>query len=476
MGCTFCTNICYFSHMKELIESQRNFFLSGQTRALSARKRTLRKLHNLLLENEQLLADAIYKDFKKSFYLTVENELSLPYGEINRAIRKLRRWSRPSQFRTNMVNFPASSRTVPVPFGVSLVIGAWNYPYMLSLVPVISSLAAGNTVILKPSEVSSNSSRALAGLINSNFPRELFFVQEGGAEETMELLKEKFDKIFFTGSSRVGRIVMKAAADHLTPVTLELGGKNPVIVMPDCNLKMAAKRLTWGKFHNNGTSCVSPDHVFVHETIKEELIREIRKNITAIYGEDPRESVVLPRMINQSHFERVRAYIEPLKVVAGGTSDPEDLYIEPTVLDRIEPEDRIMQDEVFGPVMPILTYSNLEQLIRSLKVQPAPLVLYIFSRNVKKAKKIALEIPSGGAMINDVVLLFINMNTPFGGLGESGMGSYHGKAGYEAFSHYKTILNKPNWFELFLKYPPYRSFNLRIHRSVLGKSLRNFWH
>ncbi len=462
--------------MKELIKSQRTYFLSGKTRAISGRIETLRKLHELLLQNEQILADAIYKDFKKSFYLTVENELSLPYGEINRAIRNMRKWSRSSQFRTNLVNFPASSRTIPVPYGVSLVIGAWNYPYMLSLVPVISSLAAGNTVILKPSEISSNSSHALARLINSNFPPELFFVQEGGPEETMELLKEKFDKIFFTGSTRVGRIVMKAASEHLTPVTLELGGKNPVIVMPDCNLKMAAKRLTWGKFHNNGTSCVSPDHVYVHEDIREELIREIKKNITAIYGKDPKLSPMLPRMINSIHFERVKSYIETDKVVAGGQWDREDLYIEPTVLDGVEPGDPIMQSEVFGPVMPLLTYSDPEQLIESLKFNPTPLVLYIFSGNIRSAKRIIREVPSGGGMINDVVLLFINMNTPFGGLGESGMGSYHGKAGFEAFSHYKTILNKPSWFELFLKYPPYRPINLRIFRSVLGKSIRNFWH
>ncbi|MCK4746286.1 MAG: aldehyde dehydrogenase family protein, partial [Bacteroidales bacterium] len=427
-----------------------------------------RKLHDLLLTNERILADAIYQDFKKSFYLTVENELSLPYGEINRAIRKLKKWSGSRFFRTNLVNFPASSRTIPVPYGVSLVIGPWNYPYMLALVPVISSMAAGNTVILKPSEVSFHASKALADLINANFPSELFYVQEGGVDETTELLQHKFDKIFFTGSSQVGRIVMKAAAEHLTPVTLELGGKNPVIVMPDCRLKKTARRLTWGKYHNNGTACVSPDHVYVHEDIKDQLIKEVRKNIVSIYGEDPRQSPALPRMINEKHFDRVMSLIEGGNVVAGGNGDRKDLYIEPTVLDGVEPGDAVMQDEVFGPVMPLLTYNNLDELLGRLKKQPAPLVLYIFTGNVRKARKIVKEIPSGGGMINDTVLLFINMNTPFGGLGESGMGSYHGKAGFEAFSHYKTILNKPTWFDLYLKYPPYRKFNLRIIRSILG--------
>ncbi len=269
---------------------------------------------------------------------------------------------------------------------------------------------------------------------------------------------------------------MKAAAEHLTPVTLELGGKNPVIILPDCNLKKTGKRLTWGKFHNNGTACVSPDHVFVHEDIKDTLIGEIRKNITEIYGADPSKSPVLPRIINMMHFDRINSLIDPNKVVIGGRYDLKDLYIEPTVMEGINPDDPSMQEEVFGPVLPILTYANLDQLIKTLKAQPTPLVLYIFTRNIRKAKKIIKEIPSGGGMINDVVLLFINMNTPFGGLGESGMGSYHGLAGFETFSHYKTVLNKPTWFELFLKYPPYRKINLRLFRSVLGKSFRNFWH
>lgn len=462
--------------MNELIEAQRNYFLTGHTRSISSRKKVLRQFHDLLLQHEEMLAEAIHKDYKKSFYLTVEHELSLPYGEINRAIRCLRRWTRPKYYRTNLLNFPASSRSVPLPYGVSLVIGPWNYPYMLSLVPVISSLAAGNTVILKPSEISSHSSAAMAELINSHFPRELFHVVEGGVEEATRLLEGKFDKIFFTGNSEVGKIVMQAASRHLTPVTLELGGKNPVIITADCNLKKTARRLVWGKFHNNGTACVAPDHVYVPESIREELIREIKKNIRSIYGEDPRQSIMLPRMINERHFNRLSSLIDPEKVIYGGDCNPGDLYIEPTVLDGIEPDDPIMQEEVFGPVMPLLSYTNLREVIHTLKLQPAPLVLYIFSGNVRKAKRMMREIPSGGGMINDVVLQFINMNTPFGGLGESGMGSYHGKAGFDAFSHYKTILAKPIWFDFWLKYPPYRKFSLRILRTVLGRSFRNFWH
>jgi len=462
--------------MNELIESQRSYFQEGHTRSLKTRKKTLRKLHNLLLDNEALLADAIYKDFKKSLLVTIENEISLPLGEINVAIRKLCRWSRSRLYITNLTNFPARSRSIPVPYGVTLVIGPWNYPYMLSLIPAISSLAAGNTVVLKPSEVTAHSSAALASIVNSNFPRELFYVQEGGVDETTALLKQRFDKIFFTGSSRVGRIVMKRAAENLTPVTLELGGKNPVIVMPDCNLKRTAQRLTWGKMHNNGNACVAPDHVYVHEDIKDALIEEIKKNLKRIAGSDPRKSPLLPRMVNEKNFDRVMGLIDPGKVVAGGGSDRSDLYIEPTVLDGVTQEDKIMQEEVFGPVLPILTYSDLNSVIEILKSQPAPLALYIFSSSIRKAKKIMLEVPSGGGMINEVVMHFINMNAHFGGVGESGMGNYHGKAGFEAFSHYKTVMIKPTWFELFLKYPPHYKINLRLFRSVLGRRIRNFWH
>ncbi len=461
--------------MNTLIQAQRKYFLEGHTKPLKARKETLRKLYRLLLDNEQVLADAIHRDFKKSYMLTIENELSLPYGEINQTLRKLNRWAAPRYARTNLVNFLAASRTIRVPLGVTLVMGPWNYPYMLSLVPAISALAAGNTVILKPSEITANSSRALAALINDHFPRELFYVQEGGVKESTELISQKFDKIFFTGSSEVGRIVMKAAAEHLTPVTLELGGKNPVIVMPGCNLRLTAKRLTWGKFHNNGMACVSPDQVYVHESIIGELTALIKKYIPKIFGEDPRQSPALPRIVNEKHFERIRALIDPEKVVSGGDMDPEELYIAPTVMAGVQPGDAIMREEIFGPVMALLSYTDLEKVVQTLKEQPSPLMLYIFSGDIRKAKRLARDIPSGGAMINDVTLQFVNMDTPFGGVGESGMGSYHGKAGFDAFSQQKTVIRKFNLFELFLKYPPHRNIYLPVYRSLLGKSFRNLW-
>ncbi len=462
--------------MKELIASQRKYFLEGHTRPLTSRKKNLRKLHELLLKNESILTEAIYKDFKKPALVTVENELSLPYGEINSAIRNLRRWSRSRWRLTNLANFPARTRTNPLPYGVTLVIGPWNYPFMLSLIPLISAMAAGNTVILKPSEVTSHSSAVMARLINSNFPEELIHVVEGGVQETTELLRQKFDKIFFTGSTHVGRIVMRAAAEQLTPVTLELGGKNPVIVMPDCNLKRTAQRIAWGKLHNNGQACVSPDHLFVHESIKDQLIREIGLQMDRITESNPKGSPLLPRMVDERNFDRVMALIDHEKVVVGGSSDRSECYIEPTIMDGIKPDDPVMQEEIFGPLLPVLSYSNLEELVESLKLKDSPLVLYIFTRKRRLAEKIMKEVASGGGMINEVVMHFINMNAPFGGVGASGMGSYHGKAGFDDFSHHKTIMVKPMWFELFLKYPPHHKFYLRIYRSVIGKSFRNFWH
>lgn len=461
--------------MKELIASQRSYFLAGHTRNLSERKKNLRQLHEVLLQNESRLTEAIYKDFRKPALVTIENELSLPYGEINGAIRRLRRWSRSRWRLTNLANFPARTRTVPVPFGVTLVIGPWNYPFMLTLVPVISALAAGNTVIMKPSDVTHHSSAVLAEVINSSFPRELLHVVEGGVEETTRLLQLKFDKIFFTGSTQVGRIIMRAAAEHLTPVTLELGGKNPVIVMPDCNLRRTAQRIAWGKLHNNGQACVSPDHLYVHESIKDRLIQEIGKQMDRITAGDPKQSPLLPRMVNDMNFKRVLGLIDPQKVVKGGSSDPSELYIEPTILDGVTPADPIMQEEIFGPVLPVLTYRDLGDLLNTIKEGPAPLVLYIFTSRKKLAVKIMKAVASGGGMINEVVMHFINMNAPFGGVGASGMGSYHGRAGFNDFSHHKTIMVKPTWFELFLKYPPHRKFYLRIYRSLLGRSIRNFW-
>lgn len=450
-----------------LLQSQKAHFLSGKTYDIAARKEGLRMLKNLLKQNEQKIAEAVYTDFGKSWFEVMSNELGLVYAEISKVLRNLNRWSRPEKPLPSLSNLPGRSRVYPVPFGNVLVIAPWNYPVQLALIPAVSAIAAGNTVILKPSELAPATSGLLAGMINMAFPRELLYVREGGVQESTELLERRFDKIFFTGSTKVGRIVMKAAAEHLTPVTLELGGKNPVIVLPDCNLKMTARRLVWGKFHNGGQACVSPDHIYVHEEIRERLVEEVMKYTGSMFAGDPKRSEAFLRIVDEAHFDRLMKLVDIDKTVMGGGGDRRDRYIEPTVMTDVQRSDAVMQEEVFGPLMPFLGFTDLDALLGELKRDPSPLAMYIFTRNIGLAKRIQREFRSGGGMINDTVVHFVNGTTPFGGIGDSGMGSYHGKAGFDCFSHRKTVLIKPYWFELWVKYPPYTKTKLRIVRAIL---------
>lgn len=453
--------------MQQVLDRQRQYFLEGKTLDVSTRKKTLKKLKAILQENEQAIAEAVYQDFRKPYFEVMSNELGLVYKEISRTLRGLSRWSRPEWRRTSLVNMPGKSRIFKLPYGNALVIAPWNYPVQLALTPVVSALAAGNTVILKPSELTSHTSGLLARILNKAFPEELLFVREGGVPETTELLGMKFDKIFFTGSTRVGRIVMEAAAKHLTPVTLELGGKNPVIVMPDADLERTAQRLGWGKLHNGGQACVSPDHVYVHESIRDELIEKVAHRMTKLNGSDKPISETLPRIIDSDHFARLQKLILPGKTYSGGKGDPESLYIEPTVMTGVTTQDPVMQEEIFGPILPFLTFSDLDTLLGELRQRPSPLSLYIFTRNTRLAKKIQSSFRSGTGMINDTVVHFVNSTTPFGGIGESGMGSYHGKTGFDCFTHRKAVISKPTWFELWAKYPPYTKFKLKLVKAVL---------
>jgi len=453
--------------LAEAVVAQRVYFSAGNTHPLAGRKKYLRLLREVLRENEQEIAEAVYRDFGKSWFEVRSNELGLVYAEIRKAVRRLRRWSAPERRRTSLVNLPGQSRVYPVPYGSVLVIGPWNYPVQLALIPVVSAIAAGNTVILKPSEITGHTSGLLARLLNEAFPEGLLHVVEGGVDETQELLGQRFDKIFFTGSTRVGRIVMKAAAENLTPVTLELGGKNPVVVMPDCNLKMTAKRLVWGKFHNGGQACVAPDHIYVHRSIRDRLLAEVHRNIDLMFREDAANSEAYPKIVDRSHYERLMKLIDPGTVVSGGGGDPERLFIEPTIMTGVKEEDAIMKEEVFGPLMPFLEFDDLDELMEQLKQKPSPLCFYIFTSNLRLARKIQREFRSGGGMINDTVVHFVNDTTPFGGIGESGMGNYHGKAGFDCFSHPKTVLKKSTWFELPMKYPPYTRLKLKIIKAVL---------
>ncbi len=451
----------------ELITNQRAYFLDGNTQSIATRKKHLLRLKEVLRSHENEIAEAVYLDFGKSFFEVMSNELGLVYTEISRTSKKLRRWSAPKWRPTSLANLPGRSRVVPIPYGNVLVIGPWNYPVQLALIPVVSAIAAGNTVILKPSEITRHTSGLLARIINNSFPPELLCVKEGGVPETSELLRHRFNKIFFTGSTNVGKIVMKAAAEHLTPVTLELGGKNPVVVLPDCNLKMTARRLVWGKFHNGGQACVAPDHIYVHSEIRDRLLEEVKSNLDKLFKDDAFNSESLPRIIDEGHFDRLMQLIDEKKVVKGGTGDRNSLFIEPTIMENVAEEDPIMQEEVFGPLMPFLEFDDLDKLMDRLKRRPSPLCFYIFTGNTSRAKKIQRTFRSGGGMINDTVVHFVNGTTPFGGIGESGMGTYHGKAGFDCFSHPKTVLKKPTWFELWVKYPPYTKFKHMIIKAIL---------
>ncbi len=451
----------------EIINLQRDYFFSNKTKSVKFRIEQLKKFRKILKDNESLLYDAIDKDFGKSKYETYLTELSLVYHEINLAIKKVRKWSRPKYVWTNMANFPGKSRIFSEPLGNSLVIGAWNYPYQLSLIPAITAIAAGNTVIIKPSELSEHTSTVMSKLINENFDSGLLYVKEGSVKETTELLEQRFDKIFFTGSTAVGRIVMQAAANHLTPVTLELGGKSPVFVLPDASLKMTAKRIAWGKFLNAGQTCVAPDYVLVHKDIKEKLLQELKKQVEIIHGKEPKGKETYVRIINKRHFDRLNELIHRDKIYYGGETDEEHLYISPTILDNISFDDKVMEDEIFGPILSVIEFDNLDDIIKKVKTRPNPLALYVFTKKNKIKKRLIKEISFGGGTVNDTILHLSNSKLPFGGKGFSGTGNYHGKAGFDTFSHKKSILFKGLWFEPFLKYKPYNKFKLKLLKWII---------
>ena len=367
--------------------------------------------------------------------------------------------------KTNFLNFPGKSYIIPEPLGVTLIIGAWNYPYQLSISPAIAAIAAGNTVVLKPSEISVATSALLAKIINNIFDAEFFKVIEGGVQETTELLKQKFDKIFFTGSTTVGKIIYEAAAKNLTPVTLELGGKSPVIIDKTCNLKICVKRLVWAKFLNAGQTCIAPDYVCIDESIKVEFLKQLTQEIKASNFKIENNNYV--QIINKKNMQRLVSLINPEKIYLGGTFSYEESTIEPTVLTNVSFNDKIMEDEIFGPILPIITYDNIDEIITQIKIKPKPLACYIFSNNTTFVKKIEKEISFGSGAINDAIMQISNENLPFGGVGNSGFGSYHGEYGFKAFSHYKSILKKSTLFEPSLKYFPLTNLKLKIIKFLM---------
>ena len=444
--------------MHDLVNNQKEFFNSGVTREITFRKKQLRKLKSLLKAHEKELCTAIHSDFRKSEFITLATEFSLIYTDIGLALKNLDTWAERKSIPTNLVNFPARSYVLAEPLGVSLIIGPWNYPYLLSLAPTVAAIAAGCTVILKPSELTRSTSAAIARLINNNFDPGFLKVVEGGVPETQELLKNKFDKIFFTGSPRVGKIIYQAAAEHITPVTLELGGKCPAFVTADCNLKMVVKRLIWAKFINSGQTCNSPDYVMVEEKIRERFLKqcveEIEKRAYSVENEN------YSQIINQTHLERLEALIDPAKVYYGGKVDKDARTVEPTILVDVSFNDKVMEEEIFGPILPVIPYTDLDTAIEQVRSLPKPLACYVFSNNSEERKKVMQEISFGCGAENEAVMQITNRRLPFGGVGLSGIGKYNGEAGFGEFSNYKSILRKTTHFELSLKYHPLTKMKL----------------
>ncbi|MEW7280528.1 aldehyde dehydrogenase family protein [Aquimarina sp. 2201CG1-2-11] len=449
----------------KVIEQQRVFFDTHATKDVNFRIKELKRLKNVLKKNENILFEAIYKDFKKSSYETYATELSVIYNEIDTAIKNVKKWAKVKKKVAGLLNLPGLSYSIPEPYGTILVIGAWNYPYQLSLAPVVAAIAAGCTVILKPSEVSHHTSAMMTQLINQNFDPSFFKVIEGGVEETTALLEVKFDKIFFTGSVSVGKIIYQAAAKFLTPVTLELGGKSPAIITKDVNIDMTAKRLVWAKFLNAGQTCIAPDYVMVESSIQDRLLEAMKKHINSADYKIDNDNYT--QIINEKNFDRLCDLIDVNKIYFGGSTNKEERMIAPTILTDVTFEDTIMQEEIFGPILPIITFDVVTEAIDEIKKLPKPLSCYVFTKNKTVKKEILKKISFGGGAINDAMMHFTEKSLPFGGVGDSGIGSYHGKYGFDTFSHYKSIIQKPFWIELNLKYSPYSSGKMKWLKRIL---------
>ena len=451
--------------IERIIQDQRDFFKTQQTKNIKFRKMYLEKMKDLIIKHEDLLYEAIYKDFGKSKFDTFTTEISFILNDIDYYLKNLQSLSKPKKVSTNLVNQLGSSKVYAEPLGCVLVIGAWNYPYQLSLSPIIAAIAAGNCCILKPSEIAENTMKAMSKIINENFPSEYLYVYEGGIDETTELLKLKFDKIFFTGSTKVGKIVYKAAAEHLTPVVLELGGKSPVIVTKNANLDVAAKRIVWGKFLNAGQTCVAPDYLLVEEAVQEQFLEMLRKYIQEFKYDADSEQYT--KIINQRNFQRLASLIDKDKIYFGGNLNEEKRYIEPTILNAIDWNDEIMQEEIFGPILPVISFKNYNIALNTVLEQEKPLAAYLFTNNNEEKEQFTKKLSFGGGCINDTVMHLSNDNLPFGGVGSSGIGNYHGKYGFEAFSHQKAILEKVTWGEPSIKYPPYSEKKLSWIKKLL---------
>ena len=450
-----------------MLEKQREFFRSGVTLPPIYRIEHLRRLRKTICANEGKITEALKSDLGKSGFESYMCEVGLVLEEIRYMLKYACGLSKPRSVSTPLHQFAAKSYIQPEPYGDVLIMSPWNYPFLLTMGPLVDALAAGNTVVIKPSAYSPATSRVIQELVEACFDPAYVAVVTGGRAENQALLEEKFQYIFFTGSQSVGKVVMEKAAQHLTPVTLELGGKSPCIVDETADLKLAARRIVFGKFLNCGQTCVAPDYVWVHESVKEPLIRLIFEQIRVQYGEHPLENPNYGKIISARHFERLLSLIDPKKVVMGGIWDARRLKIAPTVLDSVTWEDAVMGQEIFGPVLPIMTFTELEDVISLLQGKDTPLALYFFSRHRPSIESVTQRIPYGGGCINDTIIHLATTAMGFGGVGESGMGSYHGKTGFDTFSHMKSIVDKKTWIDLPMRYQPYKKTYEKLLRWFL---------
>jgi aldehyde dehydrogenase (NAD+) len=448
-----------------IFNAQKEFYKSHQTASVSFRKESLKKLKKILIANEERICEAIYKDFRKSAFDTYANELSMLYAEIDFFVKNLNRLCKPQKVTINLANMPGSNYIYKEPYGNTLIIGAWNYPYQLTLLPVVTAIAAGNTCMIKPSELPENTMKLMAELINENFPPEFLYVVQGGISETTEILKYPYDKIFFTGSPKVGKIVYEAAAKNLTPVTLELGGKSPLIITQSADIDVAVKRLVWGKFLNAGQTCIAPDYLLVEKSIQPKVLEKLKEKLEEFNYADGAEHYT--SIINKRNFDRLTALIDPQKICYGGKTNEESLYISPTILENVSWTDAVMLEEIFGPVLPVLTYDNFEEALDKINRMEKPLSAYLFSNDNIEKELFLTRLSFGGGCINDVIMHVTNPRMPFGGVGNSGMGSYHGVYGFDTFSHSKSIVKKALWGEPNLRYPPYTATKLNLIKKVV---------
>lgn len=443
-------------YIELILDKQRAFFNLSSTKNISFRKEQLRKLKTIVAEYERDIIEALNKDLGKSEFESYSTEIGIVLSEISYALSHIEDWTKISKVKTPISNFKSKSYIYPEPYGNVLILSPWNYPFQLTILPLIGAIAAGNTVLIKPSSSSIHTSKIMEKMINENFPEEFVHVLDPISKDSRKVLDKKFDYIFYTGSPSVGKVVMQKAAENLTPVTLELGGKSPCIVDKDGDLDLFAKRIVWGKFLNCGQTCVAPDYIYAHKDVKQELIRYLIKYINIFYGENIEDNDDYGKIINERHFNRLVNLIETDKVVFGGNYNKDNLHISPTIMDNIDWNNPVMEDEIFGPLLPILEYQTIVEVIEEIKKRPRPLALYIFSTNDKIINKVINNISFGGGCVNDTIMHLTNPHMPFGGVGNSGMGSYHGKYSFDTFTHHKSISEKSLSPDIEMRYPPYK--------------------